>query len=111
MFATAPVNTTVPTSAILELYGTYRSQFKIRKNEVSGAAVVFLPTPLLLFIQTARKIGRWFLLSLFYVVVKKIFVLSFENVYSLSLSLLLRVRVREAFAVVLIQFTGSKYAL
>jgi len=36
MFATAPVNTIVPTSAILELYGTYRSQFKIRKNEVSG---------------------------------------------------------------------------
>jgi len=36
MFATAPVKTIVPTSAILELYGTYRSQFKIRKNEVSG---------------------------------------------------------------------------
>ena len=53
MFATAPVNTMVPTSAILELYGTYRSQFKIRKKEASGAAVVFLPTPLLLFIQTA----------------------------------------------------------
>ena len=79
MFATAPVNTIVPTSAILELYGTYRSQFKIRKNEVSGAAVVFLPTPLLLFIQKSYLGVVSF--SLF--CGGKIFVLSFENVFSL----------------------------
>jgi len=70
MFATAPVKTIVPTSAILELYGTYRSQFKIRKNEVSGAAVVFLPTPLLLFIQTVR---RWKEVSFSLFVGKKYF--------------------------------------